>query len=113
MLNQVVLVGRLTRNITVNKGKNGNKVATIPLAIPRSFKNIDGNYDTDFVNCLAFDSVAENTKEYCSTGDIIGIKGRIQSKKIDTDNGIRYEMEIISEKVTFLSSKSSKINEDK
>ena len=47
MLNQIVLVGRLTRDITVNKSDNGVKVATIPLAIPRSFKNIEGNYDTD------------------------------------------------------------------
>lgn len=74
MLNQIVLVGRMTRNITVNKSSNGTKVATISLAIPRSFKNSEGIYDTDFVDCVLFDNVAENTAEYCNKGDIVGIK---------------------------------------
>lgn len=65
MLNQVVLVGRLTRDIVVNKSDKGVKVATISLAIPRSFKNSEGLYDTDFVDCVAFDSIASNTSEYC------------------------------------------------
>ena len=78
MLNQIVLVGRLTRNITVNESDSGIKVATIPLAIPRSFKNSDGTYDTDFVDCVAFDQIANNTSEYCEKGDIVGVKGRIQ-----------------------------------
>ena len=55
----------MTRNITVNKSDKGVKVATISLAIPRSFKNMEGGYDTDFVDCVAFDNIAENTKEYC------------------------------------------------
>ena len=61
MLNQIILVGRLTRDITVNKAENGVRVATISLAIPRSFKNSDGVYDTDFIDCVAFDNIAENT----------------------------------------------------
>ncbi len=78
------------------------------MAIPRSFKNIDGNYDTDFVDCLAFDQVASNTQEYCKKGDIVGIKGRIQSKVVEENSIKKNIMEIITEKVTFLSSKSSK-----
>ena len=105
MLNQIVLVGRLTRNITVNKSDNGIKVATIPLAIPRSFKNSEGTYDTDFIDCVAFDSIAENTSEYCEKGDIVGVKGRIQSRVLEDEEGQKeYVMEIIAEKVTFLSS---------
>ena len=102
MLNQIILVGRLTRNITVNKSENGIKVATISLAIPRSFKNSDGIYDTDFIDCVAFDLVAENTKEYCRKGDIIGVKGRVQSRKKEEEKG--NVIEIIAEKITFLSS---------
>ena len=105
MLNQLVLVGRLTRNITVNKSDKGIKVATIPLAIPRSFKNSEGTYDTDFIDCVAFDSIAENTSEYCEKGDIVGVKGRIQSRVLEDKEGQKeYVMEIIAEKVTFLSS---------
>ena len=105
MLNQVVLVGRLTRNISVNKSENGIKVATIPLAIPRSFKNVEGVYDTDFIDCVAFDTIAENTSEYCSKGDIVGIKGRVQSNMIEKEGKKENKLEIICEKITFLSSK--------
>lgn len=105
MLNQIILVGRLTRDVTVNKSENGIKVATISLAIPRSFKNSEGSYDTDFINCVAFDNIAENTSEYCTKGDIVGVKGRIQSRVIKEGDNKESIMEIIAEKVTFLSSK--------
>lgn len=107
MLNQIVLVGRLTRNIQVNKSENGVKVATISLAIPRSFKNMEGTYDTDFIDCVAFDSIAENTCEYCNKGDIVGVKGRVQSRIIEKEDKRETVMEIICEKITFLSSHKS------
>ena len=105
MLNQIVLVGRMTRDIVVNKSDNGIKVATMCLAIPRSFKNSDGVYDTDFIDCVLFDSIAENTAEYCKKGDIVGVKGRIQSRVIEEGDKKENVIEIIAEKVTFLSSK--------
>lgn len=105
MLNQIVLVGRLTRDIVVNKSEKGVRVATISLAIPRSFKNNEGTYDTDFIDCVAFDYIAENTCEYCKKGDIVGVKGRVQSRVIEKDDKNEYLTEIIAEKVTFLSSK--------
>ncbi len=105
MLNQIILVGRLTRDITVHKSDKGNKVATISLAIPRSFKNSDGVYDTDFIDCVAFDNIADNTSEYCSKGDIVGVKGRVQSRVVEKEDKKEYIMDIICEKITFLSSK--------
>ena len=105
MLNQIILVGRLTRDITVNKADNGVKVATISIAVPRSFKNVEGVYDTDFIDCVAFDVIAENTSEYCAKGDIVGIKGRIQSNVVEKDGKKENKLEIICEKITFLSSK--------
>jgi len=108
MLNQIILVGRLTRNIEVHESENGVKVATISIAVPRSFKNVDGVYDTDFIDCVAFDSIATNTSDYCEKGDIVGIKGRIQTREKEVD-GVKEEIkEIIAEKVTFLSSKEKK-----
>ena len=104
MLNQVVLVGRLTRDIVVNKSDKGVKVATISLAIPRRFKNSEGLYDTDFVDCVAFDSIASNTSEYCKKGDIVGVKGRVQSRTIENEGKKENIMDIICEKITFLSS---------
>ena len=105
MLNQIILVGRLTRNITVHKSENGVKVATISIAVPRSFKNVDGNYDTDFIDCIAFDNIAENTCQYCTKGDIVGVKGRVQSRVVEKEDKKETVMEIICEKITFLSSK--------
>lgn len=107
MLNQIIIVGRLTRDITINKSDNGVKVATISVAVPRSFKNVDGVYDTDFIDCIAFDSIAQNTSEYCSKGDVVGIKGRIQSKSVEKDGKKINALEIICEKITFLSSKKA------
>lgn len=106
MLNQIILVGRLTKNIQVHQTEGGKKVATITLAIPRSFKNMEGNYDTDFIDCVAFENVADNTKEYCKKGDIIGVKGRVQSRVVEKESKKEYLMEIIAEKITFLSSKA-------
>lgn len=105
MLNQIILVGRLVRDISVNKSDNGTKVATIPLAIPRSFKNMEGTYDTDFIDCVAFDNIATNTSEYCNKGDIVGVKGRVQSRVVEEGDTKKTVVDIIAEKVTFLTNK--------
>lgn len=104
MLNQIVLVGRLARDIEVKESESGKRVANILLAIPRSFKNIDGGYDTDFIDCVAFDSIAQNTAEYCHKGDIIGVKGRLQSTNYEKEDGSKQNrISTVAEKVTFLS----------
>lgn len=107
MLNQIILVGRLVRDITVNKSENGTKVATISLAIPRSFKNMEGTYDTDFIDCVAFDNIATNTSEYCNKGDVVGVKGRVQSRVVEEGDTKKTVIDIIAEKVTFLTSKKA------
>ena len=106
MMNQVILVGRLCRDPIVNKTENGKKRSFITIAVPRSFKNMDGEYETDFIDCTLWDVVAENTSEYCHKGDIIGVKGRIQSYVIEKKNKEDniYGTEIIAEKITFLTS---------
>ena len=73
---------------------------------------MEGGYDTDFIDCIAFDSIAENTKEYCEKGDIVGVKGRVQSRTIEKEGKTEYLMEIIAEKVTFLSNKHPEEKED-
>lgn len=104
MLNQIVMVGRLVKEVKVEK-EEGRNVGYITLAISRSFKNKNGEYDTDFVDCIAYDNIAENTAEYCGRGDIIGVKGRIQSKIVEENDIKKSVLEIVAEKVTFLSSK--------
>lgn len=105
MLNQIILVGRLTSDIEVVKNEEGVKYANITLAIPRNFKNEKGEYDTDFISVIAYDSIAVNTSDYCKKGDIVGVKGRV-AKMSDNDS-----MAIICEKLTFLSSDKKKEEE--
>lgn len=101
MLNQVILVGRLAKDIEIKELEDGKKVSNITLAVPRSYKNINGEYDTDFIDCTIWNSIAENTAEYCHKGDILGVKGRLQTRIVDE----KKIQELIAEKVTFLSSK--------
>ena len=98
MLNQVVLVGRLTDNPTVIDTDSGKKYTAINLAVQRAFKNSDGIYETDFIRCILWNGIASNTSEFCQVGDIIGIKGRLQNRSYeDENNNIKYITEVIPE----------------
>ena len=114
MVNQIILVGRLVKNPTLELTENGKKISVITLAVPRSYKNVNGEYDTDFLDCTLWTGIAESTSEYCKTGDIIGVKGRLQSRLIEKNDGAKVKkMEIVAEKVSFLSSaKNAKNNLD-
>lgn len=105
MLNQTVLVGRLVKDVEVKATETGKKVATVTLAIPRSYKNTEGEYDTDFIQCVLWNGVAENTAEYCHKGDLIGVKGRTESDTYEKDGETHYVTRVVAEKVTFLSTK--------
>ena len=107
MLNQVVLVGRLTSDLEAKELEDGKKVTNMTLAIPRSFKNADGEYETDFVECTLWNNIAENTAEYCKKGDIVGVKGRLQTNSYEKEDGSKvFKLDVVAEKVTFLSSRS-------
>lgn len=108
MLNQLVLVGRLVKKPELRETENSKKYSFITLAVPRSFKNMNGEYDTDFIDCVLWDSVAASTVKYCNKGDIVGVKGRIQTRMVEKDENKKYLIEIIAEKVTFLSSTKNK-----
>lgn len=105
-MNQIILVGRLVKTPEIITTESGKNMSYITLAIPRTYKNENGEYDTDFLDCVLWNSVAENTSEYCKQGDVIGVKGRVQSRMIEDEDGNNYKkIEIVAEKVTFLSSK--------
>ena len=109
MVNQIVLVGRIARTPETKVTENGKKYSTLTLAVPRNYKNQNGEYDTDFLDCTLWAAVAESTSEYCQTGDMIGVKGRLQTRIIETPEGTKKKKtEIIAEKVTFLTSNPSR-----
>ena len=105
MLNQVVLVGRLVKDPELTETESNKKMTRVTVAVPRNFKNMDGEYETDFINCVLFDIVAKNTVEYCKKGDIVGIKGRIQSRVVEEESEKKYYVDVVAERVTFLSNK--------
>ena len=102
MLNQIVLVGRLVQDPEIKELENGNKVTNITLAVPRSYKNSNGEYETDFIDCVLWNSIAENTSEYCKKGNLVGIKGRLQTDTYEKDGKNITKLNVIAEKVTFL-----------
>lgn len=111
MLNQTVVVGRIVKNPELKETESGRKVTNITLAVPRSFKNINGEYETDFIPCVLWKGVAETTTAYCKKGDLVGIKGRIQTRSFQENDLKKHVMELVAEKVTFLSSKKKEADE--
>jgi len=96
MVNNVILVGRIV------KIENIERKMIITIAITRAYKNANGEYDTDLIDCVLWRGVADVTSKYCKEKDLIGIKGRIQVT--ESENKER-KMEIIAERVTILNSK--------
>ncbi len=108
MLNQVVIVGRLTSDLEIRETENGKKIVSLTLAVSRSYKNVDGEYDTDFIDVVLWDTIAENTAEYCLKGDMVGVKGRLQTSTYETEDGSKRKVtEVVAERVTFLQNKSN------
>ena len=112
MLNQVVFVGRLTKDPEIVETETGKKRTRIVVAVSRSFKNMEGIYETDFISCVLWNGIAESTCEYCKKGDVVGVKGRLQTSTVEKDGEIKYYVEVIAEKVTFLSSKNKEEKND-
>jgi len=111
MVNSVMLVGRLAQDVEVKKLESGKEVTKVALAVPRSFKNPDGLYETDFFDCILWDGLAKNASEYCKKGDTVGVRGRLQTSSYEINDVKRKTVEIIVEKLTFLSSKKTEPKE--
>lgn len=101
MINQTIIVGRLVNEPQVEKTKNGNLKGKITLAVPRYWKNANGEYETDFIDCILWNSIIKNAIEYIKKGDVIAIKGYIQSRIVND----KKVMEVVAEKVTFVANR--------
>ena len=108
MINTVMLVGRLVQDPEMIERENGSKVSRVTLAVNRKFKSSDGIYHTDFIDCVLWNNFAKNVNDYCSKGDLIGIRGRIQVDVYEKDGIKRKITDVIAESVTFLSSMKNK-----
>lgn len=111
MLNILTLAGRLVSDPKIIETENERKVCKITLAVQRSFKNEEGIYETDFISTKIWDGIAEKVCDYCNKGDLIALKGRIKSNAVADDSehydaSISEKLELIVDKVSFLSSKA-------
>lgn len=103
MINSVILIGRLTKDIEVRYTQSEKAVGNFTLAINRRFKNQNGEYETDFIDCVIFGKQAETMSKYTQKGDLIGVEGSIQKRAYeDKEGNKRYATEIMVEKITFL-----------
>lgn len=110
-MNQVILVGRLSQDPEYEISEMGKKRTIINVAIARGFKNSEGKYETDFIRCVLWNGMASATKDYCHTGDTIGIKGRLQNRSyVNEQNETKYITEVIAERISFISSSNKNRN---
>ena len=105
-MNSVLLVGRLTRTPELFSTETGKKGSYITLAINRSYKNIDGEYETDYLDCTLWTNIAESAVQYCRKGDTVGVRGKLQTRIIENSDGTKTKkVDIIADRVSFISSK--------
>lgn len=112
MINNVVVVGRLTRAVDLRYTSSGTAYASFTLATDRDFKNQNGEKETDFINCVMWRKPAENLANYTKKGSLIGIEGRIQTRNYDNQQGQRvYVTEVLAERFHFLESSKTTNND--
>lgn len=108
MINNVVLTGRLTKDIDLRYTQSGKAAGSFSLAVERNFTNQQGQRDADFINCQAWGKTAETMANYTHKGSLIGVEGRIQTRNYENKQGQRvYVTEVIVTNFTFLESKKS------
>lgn len=110
-MNSVQLIGRLTKDIQVNKTQSGLSTATFTLAVNRNFRNANGEYEADFILCQVWRGRAENLAQFTHKGSRIGINGRIQTRNYENQDGQRvYVTEVIVDNFYLLDPKPSQNN---
>lgn len=106
-MNNVILVGRLTKDPEIRSTSEGVSVGNFNLAVQRPFKNMEGKYEADFIPCVVYKVVAENIGVYCHKGSMVAVKGRINTRKWeDQDGKTHFVVEVAADKVMYLDNKS-------
>ncbi|RGN68230.1 single-stranded DNA-binding protein [Streptococcus anginosus] len=107
MINNVVLVGRMTRDAELRMTQSNTAVASFTLAVNRPFKNQNGEREADFINCVIWRQQAENLANWCKKGALVGITGNIQTRNYENQQGQRvYVTEVLANNFQLLESRS-------
>lgn len=104
-MNNYTLIGRLVKDLEVKESENKKKYGYITVAVNRTYKNAEGNYDTDFIDMIVWNELAERISEYCHKGDLIGVTGRIETRMVTVEDHNEKVTQLVCDKVTFLQSK--------
>lgn len=105
-MNKVILSGCVTKDIEVKNTASGNAVCSFTIAVKRKFKDANGEYQTDFINCVAWRGTANFISSYFHKGSKIAIIGNIQVRTYEGDDGKkRYVTEVIVDEAEFVDSK--------
>ncbi|HFU4362859.1 TPA: single-stranded DNA-binding protein [Streptococcus suis] len=111
MINNVTLIGRLTRDVELRYTPNNVAVGAFTLAVNRNFKNAAGGREADFVNCVIWNKQAENLANWTKKGHLIGITGRIQTRSYENQQGQRvYVTEVVAESFQILEKRDNSAN---
>lgn len=107
MINRVVLVGRITKDLDLRYSPAGVAILNFNIAVNRMFTNQQGEREADFPNIVCFKKQAENVANFCKKGSLVGIDGRIQTRTYEGQNGKVYVTEVVADSIQFLEPKSS------
>ena len=111
-MNKVCLTGRITKDIELKYNQNNVAITSFTLAVTRKFKNQNGEYESDFINCIAYKSTAELLNKYVKKGDLLGIEGRIQTRNYEKDGKRVYVTEVIVDSMDFLQAKKDESKQE-
>lgn len=111
MTNQNVIIGRLINNPMLEE-KDNLKYTTLSISVPRRYKSENGEQEFDCINTILIGGIAENTIHYCRKGALIGVRGRVESRKVKPNEEINYVTELIAEKVTVLADNKGENDEN-
>ena len=106
-MNRVSLIGRVTKDITVRRTQTGKAVIGFTIAVNKPFKNADGEYEADFINCVAFERRAEIISQYVKKGDRFCVMGRLSTRNYEKDGHKVYVTEVFVEDFEFLEGKKT------
>ncbi|MCR5308390.1 MAG: single-stranded DNA-binding protein [bacterium] len=109
MLNTVTLVGRLVQDPIIKEVSGGKNVCEVKLALTRPFKNVQGQYDTDFIKVVFWEYLAINLNEYGKKGSIIGVRARLQSRSMKISDNYVDVIDVVAEQIVYLGSPNRKV----
>lgn len=107
-MNKLILTGRVTKDIDLRVGDHGSHVALFTLAVSRNYKNQDGEYLIDFIDCIAFNNKANLLHQYVKKGDLILVEARLENSSYEKNGERKYVKRVIVDNINFLANSQKK-----